>query len=87
MAGASPDAFVAKLNPSGSALTYGTFLGGSDDDQGNAILVDSAGQRLPDGRHRIQQLPDHVGRLRHELQWWEPPGDAFVAKLNPAGTR
>ena len=28
------DAFVAKLNPAGSGLAYGTFLGGSDDDGG-----------------------------------------------------
>jgi photosystem II stability/assembly factor-like uncharacterized protein len=38
-----PDAFVTKLNPAGTALVYSTFLGGSGQDQGNSIAVDSSG--------------------------------------------
>ena len=30
--GAVADAFIAKLNPTGSALLYSTFLGGSDNE-------------------------------------------------------
>ncbi len=37
------DAFVAKINPGGSALVYSTYLGGSNNDQGSGIAVDSAG--------------------------------------------
>ena len=37
-----PDAFVAKLEPSGSALAYATYLGGSSFDLGWSIAVDSA---------------------------------------------
>lgn len=37
------DAFLLKVNPSGSALVYSTFLGGSGDDQGSGIAVDSSG--------------------------------------------
>src|SRR5205823_3749119 len=40
--GGVQDAFVAKLNPSGSALVYSTYLGGSNDDQGNGIAADTA---------------------------------------------
>src|SRR5277367_5165688 len=36
-------AFVAEINPTGSALTYATYLGGSGTDSGNAIAVDTAG--------------------------------------------
>jgi hypothetical protein len=36
------DAFVAKLNAAGSALVYSTYLGGSGDDGGNGIAVDSS---------------------------------------------
>lgn len=36
------DAFVAKLNPSGTALLYFTFLGGSGTEQGQAIALDSS---------------------------------------------
>ena len=37
------DAFVAKVNPAGSALVYSTYLGGSGDDFGDDIAVDAAG--------------------------------------------
>jgi hypothetical protein len=37
------DAFMAKLNPSGSALVYSTYLGGSGDDYGYGSAVDSSG--------------------------------------------
>src|SRR5439155_19253986 len=37
------DAFVAKLDPSGSTLAYSTYLGGSSDDIGQSIAVDAAG--------------------------------------------
>ncbi len=39
----SRDEFVAKLNPTGSALIYSTYLGGSGWDHGNAIAVDAEG--------------------------------------------
>src|SRR5439155_5258528 len=41
--GGSSDAFVAKLNETGTALVYSTYLGGSDDDLGYGIAVDAAG--------------------------------------------
>ncbi|MGO9095952.1 MAG: SBBP repeat-containing protein [Bryobacteraceae bacterium] len=38
------DAFVTKLNPTGTALVYSSYLGGSDgDSEADAIAVDSAG--------------------------------------------
>ena len=37
------DAFVTKLDPTGSALAYSTYLGGSDFDEGLGIVVDAAG--------------------------------------------
>ena len=39
----SGDAFVTTLNPSGTALLFSTFLGGSSIDQGNGIAVDLQG--------------------------------------------
>jgi hypothetical protein len=41
--GSSPDAFISKLNPAGSALIYSTYLGGSSVDMATAITLDSAG--------------------------------------------
>jgi hypothetical protein len=42
----SRDAFVTKLNNSGSDLVYSTYLGGFSDEEGNAIGVDSSGNAL-----------------------------------------
>src|SRR5207245_10979867 len=39
----SGDAFVVKLDPTGSALIYSTFLGGSGDDIASGIALDSSG--------------------------------------------
>lgn len=39
----SSDAFITKLNPSGSALVYSTYLGGSSNDSAFTIAVDAAG--------------------------------------------
>ena len=41
--GGNTDAFVAKLNPAGSALLYSSFLGGSATDSALAIAADPAG--------------------------------------------
>lgn len=35
------DAFVSKLNPSGSTLLFSTYFGGSGDDSGNAIALNA----------------------------------------------
>ena len=37
------DAFVAKVNAAGTALTYCTYIGGSADDWGNGIAIDGSG--------------------------------------------
>lgn len=44
------DAFVAKLNPNGSALLYSTLLGGQLDQDGRAIAVDAAGNAYVTGK-------------------------------------
>src|SRR5262249_5276965 len=38
-----PDVFVAKLNATGSALVYATYLGGGSFESGRAIAIDAAG--------------------------------------------
>jgi RHS repeat-associated protein len=44
------DVFVTQLAADGSSLRYSTYLGGSGDDEGTAIAVDSAGNLLLTGR-------------------------------------
>jgi|GEM_PF-2677684 len=78
----SSDAFVVKLNPSGSALTYATFLGGNNGDMGYDIAVDSSGAAYIVGATWSSDFPTFIGPdLTHN-----GPTDGFVAKLNPSGT-
>lgn len=76
------DAFVAKLNPSGSALVYATFLGGSDYDYGSAIVVDVNGAVYTAGETRSPDFPVTDGAFDRAL---DGESDAFIAKLNPSG--
>jgi hypothetical protein len=43
------DVFVTKLNPTGTALVYSTYIGGSESDFGNAIAVDGSGNAYVTG--------------------------------------
>lgn len=85
------DAFVAKLNPTGTALVYSTFLGGSNDDRGSALALDSSGNAYVTGFTISSDFPTAKpfqsafsggncgasGTLCY---------DAFVAKLNATGS-
>src|SRR5262249_20775812 len=77
------DAFVTKLNPSGSALIYSTYLGGSGADMGSAIEVDSTGNVYVTGYTRSLDFP--ITRAPQTMLGSES-GDAFVTKLNIAGS-
>jgi hypothetical protein len=80
--GGSTDAFVAKLNGAGTALVYSTYLGGSGDDSGQGIAVDAAGNTYVTGYTTSTDFP-----TANSLQPANAGGyDAFVAKLNAAGT-
>ena len=48
---------MAKLNPAGSALVYSTYLGGSGDDCGHGIAVDSAGNAYVTGSTDSTDFP------------------------------
>jgi hypothetical protein len=60
----STDAFVAKLNPQGSALVYSTYLGGTGQDSGEGIAVDSANNVYVTGSTTSVDFPLVVGTLR-----------------------
>ena len=78
------DAFVTKLNATGSALVYSTYLGGTYDDEGWGIAVDAAGNAYITGRTNSDEtaFPPTPGAFQtiHGGGY-----DAFIAKLNPAG--
>jgi len=78
------DAFVAKVDPQGTWLTYCGFIGGAGDDTGYAIAVDGVGSAYVTGTTDSDQstFPVSVGPdLTHNGSH-----DAYVAKVNPQGT-
>ena len=77
------DAFVTKLNPAGAALVYSTFLGGSGDDFGGGIAVDATGNAYVTGGTSSSDFPTTLGAFDTTINGFS---DAFVTKLNPAGS-
>jgi len=81
--GGGYDAFVAKVNPSGTALVYSGFLGGAGEDSGHGIAVDSAGNAYVTGYTESSNFPATVGPYTS----YQGGGyDAFVAKVTADGT-
>ena len=78
------DAFVAKLNPTGSELDYATFLGGWGDDGSTAIAVDGTGSAYVAGSTASGNFPTTPGAFDPSFNDFY---DGFVAKLDPAGSR
>jgi hypothetical protein len=80
--GGEQDGFVTKLNSSGSALVYSTYLGGSGGDQIFDLAIDGAGNAYVSGETTSGNFPT--------ANAYQPfPGglnDAFVSKLNAAGS-
>ena len=75
------DAFVTKLNATGSEAVYSTYFGGRQNDQGNAIAVDSTGAAHVAGTSDSHADFPQVA----QIGLGAGNSDAFVAKLNPAG--
>jgi hypothetical protein len=80
--GGDADVFVAKVDPSGSALLYATFLGGSGADVGQAIAVDGSGNAYLTGMTTSNNFPV-VGAFQPTTRGG---AEVFVAKLAPSGS-
>ncbi len=96
------DAFVVKLNPAGSALVYGTLLGGGGDDRASGLTIDSTGNALVSGSTFSTDFPVTADALPKRFAgspclvtsgspFGNPPavtlcGDAFAAKLDATGS-
>lgn len=82
------DCFVAKVNAAGTALVYCGYIGGSENDYGSGIAVDSKGCAHVTGTTNSDEnsFPVTVGP---DLTFNGAPqlaADIFVAKLTPDGT-
>ncbi len=76
------DAFVTKLDASGSSLVYSTYLGGSDIQQGTGIAVDREGNAYVAGYTSSADFPTQNALQPH----LNNSVDVFITKLNPAGS-
>jgi uncharacterized protein (TIGR03437 family) len=95
------DAFVLKLNPTGSQLLYSTYLGGRLDDVASAIAIDSGGNAYVTGFTLSSDFPTTAGAFQTMFGGaggqtgkpacnggpWFNTGDAFVSKLNATGSQ
>jgi hypothetical protein len=80
--GGSRDAVIAKLNEDGSALLYGTYLGGTGTDWGLDLALDDEGNAYVMGRTSSLDFPtvDPLQSMNHGGY------DLFLAKVNANGT-
>jgi len=83
--GGGLDVFVTKLNPSGTAQLYSTYLGGSGDDSGAAIVIDASGDAYVTGNTASANFPVTAGVKQPALAGKPGDVDAFVTEIDPAG--
>jgi hypothetical protein len=76
------DLFVSKLSPSGAALVYSSYLGGSGDDVGLGIAVDASGSAYVAGYTTSPDFP--VASAFQATSGGAT--DGFVAKLSASGS-
>ncbi len=81
--GGNTSGFVLKLNASGTALDYSTYLGGMYDDSVTGLALDAGGNAYVTGETASPDFPHTAGVFQSDLFG---PTDAFVAKIDPAGT-
>ncbi len=88
--GSGGDAFVLKINPTGSAtssttpqMVYSTFLGGNGTDSGNAIAVDAGGDAYVTGSTTSSNFSTTTGVFQTT---YGGAGDAFVTELSSTGS-
>jgi hypothetical protein len=80
------DIFVVKLNATGTALVYATYLGGNRDDYGYGIAVDTSGNAYITGATYSLNFPTSAGAYDTSINNGPGYDDAFVSKLNATGT-
>lgn len=94
------DAFVTKLNPTGTQIIYSTYLGGSLDETASALLVDTDGSVYVTGATVSRNFPTTAGAYQRTAagSGGQPAtgkcggapsfttGDAFLTKLDPTGS-
>jgi hypothetical protein len=79
------DVFVTKLNSSGTALSYSTYLGGATYDEARGITVDGADSAYVTGHTFSSAYPTTAGAFDTSYDNSVGGSDAFVTKLDASG--
>jgi hypothetical protein len=82
LSGDYSEAFLTKLNSTGSGLIYSSYLGGSGDDVATSIAIDQAGDAYIAGHTSSLNFPVTSFAFQPAV---DGTGDAFVTKF-PLGT-
>jgi hypothetical protein len=80
--GGNTDAFVTKLNKTGSSLVYSSYLGGSDNEEGFGIALDFSGNASVTGVTASNNFTVTSSAMQSSLAG---PTDAFITRLNANG--
>ena len=79
-----PDGLVAKISADGRRVIWATYLGGSGREGAVSIRLDAKGCVLVSGATSSKDFPVTEGAYQRTLRG---PGDAYVAKLTPDGSK
>jgi hypothetical protein len=83
--GGTSDAWAAKLNKTGTALVYSTYLGGEGDEDVFDLTTDRSGSAYIPGQTSSADFPVTPGAFQTTFQGGDL--DGYLTKLNPDGTR
>ncbi|HEY0261903.1 MAG TPA: hypothetical protein VGB95_02680, partial [Chitinophagales bacterium] len=79
----SCDMAITKYTPSGNALMYSTYLGGSDNETPNSLVVDGQGNLIIYGVAYSANYPVSAGAYDNS---YNGSGDIVVTKFNASGS-
>lgn len=79
------DAFVVRLDGTGTVLELGAYLGGSEDEWANDVEVDDEGTVYLAGLTRSTDFPATPGALSETFGGGTGAGDGWVARLTDDG--
>lgn len=80
------DAFLFRLNASGSGLIYSTYLGGTNSDGGYGVTVNASNEAFITGQTFSADFPTSTGAFQNSSSPLLANGDMFVAKVNATAT-
>ena len=78
------DAFIAEMNPAGSALIYSTYYGGTGDDFGVGLALDPSGDAYVAGYTASSNF--RVTSDAFQKTYGGGAFDPFLLRLNPSGS-